>query len=96
MRKLRFVFLALVGAAVLSFAGCTKKAAPQSADGAKAAVGIRDLGGAEVVIGNWWADWDVNSRTANSTAEEDLIAWRKKIQQDANVKIHEKNISSWE
>jgi ABC-type glycerol-3-phosphate transport system substrate-binding protein len=53
------------------------------------------LKGMDIVIGNWWADWDVNTRTANSDAEEKLIAYRKQIQQTHGFKMVEKNVSSW-
>jgi maltose-binding protein MalE len=76
-----FVLLAVTAVTVT---GCAKKAK------------ARDLGGANIIIGNWWADWDVDTRQANSTAEEKLIEYRKKIQADGNFKIAEKNISSWE
>ncbi|GHV66638.1 hypothetical protein AGMMS49928_01820 [Spirochaetia bacterium] len=55
-----------------------------------------DLKGQDIVIGNWWSDWDVSTRTANSDAEEKLIAYRAKIQKDQGFKIREKNISSWD
>ncbi|MDR0375768.1 MAG: extracellular solute-binding protein [Treponema sp.] len=58
--------------------------------------GADSLKGVDVVIGNWWADWDSATRKANSDAEEKLIAYRAKIQRDGGFKIREKNISSWE
>jgi ABC-type glycerol-3-phosphate transport system substrate-binding protein len=54
------------------------------------------LKGMDITIGNWWSDWDVATRTANSDAEERLIAYRTKIQKDQGFTMREKNISSWD
>ncbi|GHU71271.1 hypothetical protein FACS189450_07040 [Spirochaetia bacterium] len=56
---------------------------------------IRDLGGITITIGNWWSDFDVETREANSTTEQKVIDWRRKIQQEGNFKMTEKNVSSW-
>jgi ABC-type glycerol-3-phosphate transport system substrate-binding protein len=58
--------------------------------------GKESLKGMDIVIGNWWADWDVASRKANSDAEERLIEYRAGLQKEYGFKIREKNISSWE
>lgn len=67
-------------------------ALPLQAAGGKDAA----LKGMDIVIGNWWADWDVATRKANSDAEEKLIEYRARIQKEYGFKIREKNISSWE
>jgi hypothetical protein len=45
--------------------------------------GADSLKGLDIVIGNWWADWDSATRKANSDAEEKLIAYRAKIRKTA-------------
>jgi len=58
--------------------------------------GGASLKGMDVVIGNWWTDWDANTRKANNDAEEKVIAYRAKIQKDHGFSISEKKISSWD
>ncbi|WP_312102027.1 extracellular solute-binding protein [Lachnoclostridium sp.] len=53
----------------------------------------RDLGGIEVVIGNWWANSD--DFTPSTTYEEELVAYRQEIQKKYNFTIKEKNIGGW-
>ena len=55
-----------------------------------------ELRGMDITIGNWWADFDVNTRKANSEAEQRLIDYRARIQREHGFTIREKNISSWE
>jgi ABC-type glycerol-3-phosphate transport system substrate-binding protein len=87
------VLLALTVMAAVT--ACNGKTSGTSAGGQTAAE-VRDLNGFTITIGNWWADWDVNTREANSTSEQQLIDYRKKIQQDGNFTMTEKNISSWD
>jgi len=54
------------------------------------------LKGMDIVIGNWWGDWDSSTRKAANDAEEKLIAYRAKIQKDNGFTMREKNIASWE
>jgi ABC-type glycerol-3-phosphate transport system substrate-binding protein len=78
----------LVMAAVLVSCGGKKEAA--------AVVVGRDLGGMDIVIGNWWGNWDAFAMEGSSAEEERTVEWRRKIQQDGNFKIREANISSWD
>jgi ABC-type glycerol-3-phosphate transport system substrate-binding protein len=68
--------------ALLPLAGCKKKGP--------------DLKGMDIIIGNWWADYDASTAKANSDNEERQIAYRLKIQKDNGFKIREKNIASWD
>ena len=54
------------------------------------------LKGMDIVIGNWWADWDSATRKAASDSEERLIEYRTRIQKEHGFTIKEKQISSWE
>ena len=54
------------------------------------------LKGMDIVIGNFWGDWDTATRKASSDYEERLIAYRAKIQKDNGFKIREKQIGTWE
>jgi ABC-type glycerol-3-phosphate transport system substrate-binding protein len=54
-----------------------------------------NLSGSNVVIGNWWDDWDVTTRKPASAEEERTLEWRTKIQKDYNFKIREANIAGW-
>lgn len=53
---------------------------------------VRDLGGLEVVIGNWW---EGEPKDPSTTYEEDLAAYREMIQEKYNFKITVKNIGGW-
>jgi len=53
------------------------------------------LKGVEIVIGNWWADYDVNTVVPQNENDEMLLEWRTKIQKDNGFVMREKNIASW-
>ncbi|MDR0909194.1 MAG: extracellular solute-binding protein [Spirochaetaceae bacterium] len=62
-----------------------------------------DMHGMEVIIGNWWENYDTNDEAAlkaanllDTTIAENNFEWRKEIQKDYNVHIVNKNIASWE
>jgi len=54
-----------------------------------------NLKGMEIIIGNWWADYDVNTRKANNEQEEKQLEQRKKFLQEYGVTIREKSIADW-
>lgn len=56
---------------------------------------VRDLGGMEIVIGNWWGDWSVETAEPKSAADEATLDWRTKIQEKYNFKMREANIGGW-
>jgi len=53
------------------------------------------LKGVEIVIGNWWADYDVNTVVPQNENDEKLLEWRTKIQKDNGFTMREANIASW-
>ncbi len=57
---------------------------------------VIDLGGMEIVIGNWWANWDAYEVEPANTVEERTVEWRKEIQEKYNFKMREANVGSWE
>jgi ABC-type glycerol-3-phosphate transport system substrate-binding protein len=54
---------------------------------------IRAMGG--VTIGNWWADYDVNTVVPKSDYDERLLEYRKAVLKENNIVIRQKNIASW-
>ena len=64
------------------------------AGGGKAAQSAA-LRGMDIVIGNWWEDWDVATRKPRNEIEEKMLAYRTQIQKDYGFTIKEKNIAGW-
>jgi ABC-type glycerol-3-phosphate transport system substrate-binding protein len=54
---------------------------------------IKAMGG--VTIGNWWADYDVNTETPKSDYDERLLEYRKALLKENDIVIRQKNIASW-
>jgi len=57
--------------------------------------GKPDVKGKEVIIGNWWADYDVNTYKPQNDSAEKLLEQRKKLMQENGVTIKEKAITDW-
>jgi len=57
--------------------------------------GKPDVKGMEVIIGNWWMDYDVNTRKPQNDSEEKTLEQRKKLLQEYGVTIKEKAITDW-
>jgi len=57
--------------------------------------GKPDVKGMEVIIGNWWAEYDVTTRKPQNDSEEKLLNQRKKLMQENGVTIKEKDVSDW-
>jgi len=58
------------------------------------------LKGMNIVVGNYWADYDTtkNPPTAQwygSESQEKLLEWRRRIQREFGFTMQEKNIASW-
>jgi len=53
------------------------------------------LKGMEIVIGNWWENYDTNTKDPRNEAEERILDWRIKIQNEHGFRMIEKNIASW-
>jgi hypothetical protein len=58
-------------------------------------LGKKDVKGMDIVIGNWWTDYDTKTYKPMNEAEEMTLAWRTKIQRDHGFTMSEKNIASW-
>ncbi|NLK21032.1 MAG: extracellular solute-binding protein [Epulopiscium sp.] len=54
---------------------------------------VRDLGGREIIIGNWWEP--ENPAEPQNQYEEDQLAYREEIQKKYNFKIKTVNIGGW-
>jgi ABC-type glycerol-3-phosphate transport system substrate-binding protein len=59
------------------------------------ALGRVDVKGLDIVIGNWWADYDVKTYQPQNDAAERTLAWRTKIQRDHGFTMSERNIAGW-
>ena len=57
--------------------------------------GQQNLKGMDIVIGNWYEDYDVTTHRPRNSTEELILAHRTKIQRDNGFTIREKNIASW-
>jgi ABC-type glycerol-3-phosphate transport system substrate-binding protein len=93
-KQIGVVLLSLMIAVV--FMGCQKKTVAGEAVAPAAQVAERDLGGLEVVFGNWWADYDTATYEPNNPADERTLEWRKEIQEKYNFKMSEANVATWE
>jgi len=60
------------------------------------ALGGTDLKGQEIVIGAWWGpDYDVNTYKPLNETEEQVLAWRTKIQKEKGFTMRQKEIATW-
>ena len=74
------LLLALIVIAAL-FAGCRKD---------------EYLRGMDIVVGNWWSDYDVDTRVPISDMEERTLEYRRRIQQEHGFRMRERNIATWD
>jgi len=51
--------------------------------------------GMDITIGNWWADYDVNTYKPQNDSAEKLLEQRKKLMQENGVTIREKALTDW-
>jgi len=51
--------------------------------------------GMEIIIGNWWADYDVNTRKPQNDVAERTLEQRKKLMKEYSVVIREKALTDW-
>jgi len=51
--------------------------------------------GMDIIIGNWWADYDVNTRKPQNEAAEKQLEQRKRLLKEYGVTIREKAITDW-
>ncbi|MCL2180504.1 MAG: extracellular solute-binding protein [Treponema sp.] len=59
------------------------------------ASGRQNLRGMEIVIGNWWSDYDTATKVPISDFEERELEYRRRIQQENNFRLRVRNIASW-
>jgi ABC-type glycerol-3-phosphate transport system substrate-binding protein len=57
--------------------------------------GKPDIKGMEIIIGNWWADYDVKTRKPQNESAEKTLNLRKKLLAENGVIIREKAITDW-
>jgi len=55
----------------------------------------RTLRGMDIIIGNWWSDYNVNTKTPNNDFEERQLDYRRRILREYNFTMQDKNIASW-
>jgi hypothetical protein len=55
----------------------------------------RSLRGMDIIIGNYWADYDTNTFQPRTDSEERQLEWRRRIQQQHGFTMRERNIASW-
>lgn len=96
MKKSGFAPLAAAALLAVLSPGCQKKTGASAVE-AREGSGepVRDLGGIEIVIGNWWADYDVSAYKPNSGEAERTLKWRREIQRKYNFTMREVNIADW-
>jgi len=51
--------------------------------------------GMEIIIGNWWMDYDVDTRKPLNDYQEKILAQRKQLLKENGVIIREKAITDW-
>jgi len=55
----------------------------------------RTLNGMNIVIGNWWSDYDVNTFRPRSDYEERQLDYRRRLTRQYSFTMANKNIASW-
>ena len=56
---------------------------------------VRDLGGLEIVIGNWWGDMDTDSYVPETAHAEAMLDQRIYFQERYNFRVVERFIAGW-
>jgi hypothetical protein len=55
----------------------------------------RTLRGMNIVIGNWWADYNPNNYTPTNDSQERQLDYRRRLLREYNFTMQDKNIASW-
>ena len=87
----KIAFFAIVMLLVMALPAFSQPKVPKAP--AAIANTIRAMGG--VTIGNWWADYDVNTEVPKSDYDERLLEYRKAVLKENNIVIRTKSIASW-
>jgi len=90
-QKIVFLTIVMMIAVILPVFGQAKPKIPKA--DTKIANTIRAMGG--ITIGNWWADYDVNTVVPKSDYDERLLEYRKALLKENNIVIRTKNVASW-
>jgi len=62
----------------------------------RAPANIRNtLSGMDIVIGNWWGDYNVDTYRPRSNFDEIQLDYRKRLLQTNNFKMQDRNIGGW-
>ncbi|MDR2965177.1 MAG: extracellular solute-binding protein [Treponema sp.] len=89
MKKLKLIvfiiLLRMIGASVIP---CTHIMA-------QSARVPESLRGTEIVIGNWFYDYDTNTFQPRDESEKRVLDWRIKIQRENGFTMRERNIANW-
>jgi len=57
--------------------------------------GRNDLRGADIVMGNWWADYDVNTFEPRNDMEARVLAHRRRVMNEYGFRMSVRNVASW-
>jgi len=53
------------------------------------------LRGMNIVVGNWWENYDTNTYVPQNDVDEQVLQWRKNIQREYGFTMSMKNIAGW-
>ena len=88
-KKIMIVFIVLVSLLI-----CTMPAFSQQVPRASSAI-QRTLRGMNIIIGNWWSDYNVDTRTTNNDSEERELDYRRRLLREYNFTMQEKQVAGW-
>ena len=57
--------------------------------------GRSELRGQDIVIGNWWADYDVNTFQPRNELEAETLAYRRRLLNEHGFRMSYRNIAGW-
>jgi ABC-type glycerol-3-phosphate transport system substrate-binding protein len=55
----------------------------------------KSLKGMDIIIGNYWADYEVENYKPKNEIEERTLEWRKKVLAENGFKMRERQVASW-
>ncbi|MDR1836552.1 MAG: extracellular solute-binding protein [Treponema sp.] len=79
---------------LLSLLICTMPVFSQQVPRASSAI-QRTLRGMNIIIGNWWSDYNVNTRTTSNDSEERELDYRRRLLREYNFTLQEKQVAGW-
>ncbi|MCL2277326.1 MAG: hypothetical protein FWC21_05450, partial [Treponema sp.] len=87
-RRFGIVLFALILAAGLVFAGCTR-----NEGGGTSGINLR---GANISVASWWSSYNVDTYEPRNEGEEKTLEYRKKILRDEGFSFQFVEISDWD